>query len=227
MNPYDLVPLTLTHVQYKSGSRFHLFLAYASLFPILQLYTYNILIFYTRELTICNVYMGQLLNEFFNLALKKTIKQPRPTKVLGGGYGMPSSHAQFVAYLATFIILHLERRVRLVGDPTNLYKRLYQGVVTVGALLVGYSRIELGYHTPYQVSVGLTLGVIFGCLYFVVTEEVLRSRYPVRQWILESQLGRWTLLRDTWNDSNENEKASPSDAETDFTRRSTRSQKNR
>ncbi|KAJ2844176.1 hypothetical protein GGI22_006967, partial [Coemansia erecta] len=41
---------------------------------------------------------GQLTNEGFNLVLKGCIQQERPNLHLGDGYGMPSSHSQFMAF---------------------------------------------------------------------------------------------------------------------------------
>lgn len=67
--------------------------------------TYAILLYVTRELEIGLMLAGQLACEALNLALKRTLKGARPPRMhaLGKGYGMPSSHAQFVAYWAVYL----------------------------------------------------------------------------------------------------------------------------
>jgi dolichyldiphosphatase len=60
--------------------------------------------------------LGILLNEFVNMALKYTIKEPRPAVrdnyyVV---YGMPSSHAQFSLFFTTYVILFLFKRYVII-----------------------------------------------------------------------------------------------------------------
>ncbi|CAG8537247.1 2686_t:CDS:2 [Paraglomus brasilianum] len=97
-----------------------------------------------REIVAINMFIGQLTCELTNAILKRIIREQRPTDKLGDGYGMPSSHAQFVGYFAVFSILHL------------------------------YTRVYLNYHTPTQVIVGYVIGSIFAACWFVLVEYVLR-----------------------------------------------------
>lgn len=55
------------------------------------------------------MFAGQLACEAVNFALKRIIKEERPQRIhrTGKGYGMPSSHAQFVAFWAVAMALFL------------------------------------------------------------------------------------------------------------------------
>lgn len=55
------------------------------------------------------MFAGQLACEAVNFALKRIIKEERPLRIhkTGKGYGMPSSHAQFVAFWAVAMTLFL------------------------------------------------------------------------------------------------------------------------
>lgn len=55
------------------------------------------------------MFAGQLGCEAVNFALKRIIKEERPSRIhrTGKGYGMPSSHAQFVAFWAVAMTLFL------------------------------------------------------------------------------------------------------------------------
>lgn len=55
------------------------------------------------------MFAGQLACEAANFVLKRLLKQERPSRIhrTGKGYGMPSSHAQFVAFWAVAMALFL------------------------------------------------------------------------------------------------------------------------
>lgn len=82
------------------------------------------LIYSTREVEIGLTFAGQLACEALNWALKRYFKQARPPAihVLHKGYGMPSSHAQFVSYFAIsvtlFLLLRHSPSIRVV-EPSN------------------------------------------------------------------------------------------------------------
>lgn len=67
------------------------------------------LIWSTREAEVLLMFAGQLACEAVNFALKRIIKEERPQRIhrTGKGYGMPSSHAQFVAFWAVAMALFL------------------------------------------------------------------------------------------------------------------------
>lgn len=70
---------------------------------------YVTLIWSTREAEVLLMFAGQLACEAVNFALKRIIKEERPQRIhrTGKGYGMPSSHAQFVAFWAVAMALFL------------------------------------------------------------------------------------------------------------------------
>ena len=100
--------------------------------------------------------------------LKMTFRIPRPWKLYpdftivksaegaATGYSFPSGHTQCAAGLWGGIARSAKKRAVQIGG-------------TVLALLVGFSRMYLGVHTPLDVlvSLGIALVVIFG-LYYVV-----------------------------------------------------------
>jgi dolichyldiphosphatase len=115
----EMQSLSLTHVQYESGSLLGKLLAFSSLIPIFLVVSFVTLVSFNRDLASIYFFVGQLVNEGFNFGLKRLIKQPRPSGIvkltslmvdIGTGYGMPSSHAQFVSFFAIYSILYLYKR---------------------------------------------------------------------------------------------------------------------
>ncbi|ETW78668.1 hypothetical protein HETIRDRAFT_440999 [Heterobasidion irregulare TC 32-1] len=126
--------------------------------------SYAVLAVYTREVTIINMWAGQLLCEFLNWVVKRLVKQERPIGAVcvaslksrvdiamsrfadsvGNGYGFPSSHSQYMAFFATFLVLHLHCRHKFVSTGFWAVDVLWQAVVhfaLIGwAVVVAYSR---------------------------------------------------------------------------------------
>jgi len=115
-------------------------------------------------MTIINMWIGQLLCEGLNWVVKRLVKQERPTGAswlcwvmrqlnccepgsVGNGYGFPSSHSQYMAYFATFLVLHLHFRHRFT--PTGswvvdvLIRLLVHAAFISWAVTVAYSRYGL------------------------------------------------------------------------------------
>ena len=104
----------------------------------------------------------------------------------GKGYGMPSSHAQFVAFFSVFLTLFLLSRhepyhhahASSTHIPTPYWQRLLLSVISmVCAAAVAQSRIYLNYHRPRQVYVGVLAGAFCAVAWFVVT--TVARRYGV------------------------------------------------
>lgn len=123
--------------------------------------------------------------------------------MLGKGYGMPSSHAQFVAYFSTFLVLFLLLRHDPHGHPgasathvpIPFWQRLLLSIAAVvSAVAVAQSRIYLNYHKPKQVYVGVAAGVTCAVAWYAVTE--IARTYGVIEWVLELPLARWARMRD-------------------------------
>ncbi len=146
------------------------------------------------------MFVGQLGCEALNFLLKRVLKQDRPKIMHGKGYGMPSSHAQFVAFfglsLTLFLLFrHVPKEPSALHSPLSLWMRVgLSGLVLMGAGLVAWSRIYLNYHTLKQVMVGYTAGTIFAIVWFVCTTIVRQS--GLLRWGLDLDITRLFRVRD-------------------------------
>lgn len=158
------------------------------------------------------MFAGQMACELLNFGLKRWIKEERPQQMHGKGYGMPSSHSQFVSFFSISLTLFLLLR----HQPTNahqnvnnasgaaiypiykqstLLERLLLSVLALaGAASVCASRVYLSYHTPKQVMVGVTAGAIFAVVWFALTMTLRRAGWI--EWSLETQPARLVRMRD-------------------------------
>lgn len=123
--------------------------------------------------------------------------------MLGKGYGMPSSHAQFVAFFSTFLTLfillrhdpHNHPHASNTHLPTPMWQRLGLSVLSfAGAAAVAQSRIYLNYHTPRQVYIGVAAGVSCAVGWFVVTSTA--RRFGLVDQLLEVPPLKWLRFRD-------------------------------
>ena len=185
IDPSNYASLGLTHVQYDPSDTFAKLFALVTLSPIFLLCSYVTIILLRRELTFINALIGQLVCEGLNWALKRLIKQPRPTDRLGAGYGMPSSHSQFLGFFAAFFLSHFWLNSPPLIKPRSLINTmrcfehaLAMVLIASISILTCYSRHHLHYHTPLQIIVGLSIGVVFGGVYYYFTEYL--SKKPLR-----------------------------------------------
>lgn len=171
------------------------------------------------------MFAGQLGCEALNFVLKRIIKEERPkgkdccfpyynsilqragadvvqcvsTEMFGKGYGMPSSHAQFMTYFAIYLTLFLVFRHSPSYAGSYPYSDfLLRTALAVGlcasAVAVSASRVYLSYHTPRQVLAGSGVGFICACSWFVVTGLLRRSGWI--DWVTELTLSRLLRIRD-------------------------------
>ncbi|RKP37868.1 hypothetical protein BJ085DRAFT_20452 [Dimargaris cristalligena] len=191
--PNLLQSLDLTNVQFPVGDSSGQWLAYATLVPLTVLISYAAWLAARREAACLIMFVGQLLNELLNSVLKTKWAKERPTTFLGEGYGMPSSHSQFMAFLTIYGMLHLHTYVqfRQVG-----WKYLVDFGLVVVSLTVAFSRIYLWYHSVAQVGMGLAIGTAFGLTYFAFIKYVIRPSGFI-EWLVNHPLGQWVYLRDT------------------------------
>jgi membrane-associated phospholipid phosphatase len=90
-----------------------------------------------------------------NKILKSYYAEHRPSKKITG-FGMPSNHAQSIAFSITFLFL-----------ITQSYLVLFCS--TILAMLTMYQRVTSRHHSVQQVVAGSMLGIIFGFTAFHAT----------------------------------------------------------
>jgi len=117
----------------------------------------------------------------------------------GKGYGMPSSHAQFVAFysisLALFLLFRHVPNPSTTYTPTSLPERmLLSAVAKLCAAAVAASRIYLNYHTPKQVLVGCAAGAGSAVAWFLLIAYLRRTGWI--EWALDIRWARMLRMRD-------------------------------
>lgn len=149
MDGPPLASLSLTHVHYDPTSKVSHACAYLALVPQALCITYATLIWSSREMEILLMFAGQMGCEALNWVLKRWIREDRPTQMMGKGYGMPSSHAQFVAYFAVYLGLWVVVRhdpwktnESKTHVPTPMWQRVGLALAALGgAVAVAQSRM--------------------------------------------------------------------------------------
>lgn len=192
--------LAISHVEYKSGDWFGKILALSSLCPLALVIAFVTLILFRRDLHTIFFFIGTVLNEAINWILKHCIKELRPChgrEILFSEYGMPSNHAQFMWFFATYMAFFLLIRLHH-GSSTypleNAWKYLATIVFISAAAIVTYSRIYLQYHTWTQVLWGAALGIFLACIWFTITQFTLTPLFPI---IAAWPISEFLMLRDT------------------------------
>ncbi|KAI9885466.1 MAG: hypothetical protein M1823_002734 [Watsoniomyces obsoletus] len=160
---------------------------------------FTTLIWSSRELEIILMFAGQLACEALNFGLKRLIKEERPKRMYGKGYGLPSSHAQFVAffsvYLALFLLLRHQPRPTDSHRSLALAERALLSILgLMGATLVAASRVYLHYHTPKQVLVGVGAGIICAVVWFAMTSWA--RQVGLLDFVLDHPISQLLRIRD-------------------------------
>ncbi|KAF1967352.1 DOLPP1 protein [Bimuria novae-zelandiae CBS 107.79] len=199
MEDAPLASLSLTHVHYNPADRISYLCAWLALVPQGLCVVYATLIWSNREIEIMLMFAGQMACEALNWCLKRWIKEERPREMHGKGYGMPSSHAQFVSFFSiTLALFLLFRHVPHPTDthtPFTFFQRFVLSVLAlISAAAVAVSRIYLSYHTPKQVLVGCVAGTVCAVAWFGITTYLRRAGWV--EWVLETELARLFRVRD-------------------------------
>ncbi len=103
------------------------------------------------------------------VVLKHLCAVPRPTDALItlADYAFPSAHATFSAFFATNIgWLYIKNRSLSNCKITGIYILL-----SIPAVIVGLSRLSIKVHTPFQVVVGFSIGVIVPLLVILLAQK--------------------------------------------------------
>ena len=119
--------------------------------------------------------------------------------MFGKGYGMPSSHSQFVAFfslsLSFFLLFRHQTAHHTSYRPSTFIQRLSVSILACFcAISVAASRVYLSYHTPRQVWIGFGAGLAFAVVWFLFT-TYLRSAGWI-DWGLDLELSRLLRFRD-------------------------------
>ncbi|KAK5191825.1 hypothetical protein LTR99_008445 [Exophiala xenobiotica] len=200
MDDPALASLSLTHVRYNPNDPFSYASAWLALLPQGLCVTYVTLIWASREVEILLMFAGQMACEALNFALKRLIREERPQQMHGKGYGMPSSHSQFVTFFALSLTLwllfrHVPTSSTTSYSPSTLSERVLLSLLAcMGAGAVAASRVYLNYHTPKQVLVGVAAGAVFAVIWFLFT--TLLRRWGLIDWALENWISRKFRFRD-------------------------------
>lgn len=129
-----------------------------------------------------------LLSVVLNTDVKDLIAQPRPYELVpdiarvdptgeymyGEGSGMPSGHAQFSATVWGALAAWMK-------------KGWFWAVAVALVVLIGLSRLVLGFHFPTQVLAGWGIGLVVVVAYLILT-------LPVEKWLASLQLEMQLLL---------------------------------
>lgn len=112
---------------------------------------------YRRDEHVAWCLLGAVCAAFVNKGVKRLINAPRPAGARKADPGMPSSHAQSLAYLSSYLAIFALSHAPLAAA----------GVLALGAYLA-WLRVATGLHTAPQVVVGFGVGVanasLFGSL---------------------------------------------------------------
>ena len=118
----------------------------------------------------------------------------------GKGYGMPSSHAQFVAFFSISLTLfllfrHTPKSASVYHTPLTLASRALLSLIAIlCASTVAASRIYLNYHTVRQVLVGCGAGAFSAIAWFLTTTLFRRQGWV--DWVLYTEWATLLRMRD-------------------------------
>ena len=185
-----------TQVDYPEGDVFGKILAVLSLSPWVIAVIFVTIFCVKRDLHTFFYGTGIVTSEVINFALKNAIKEPRPEMErdpsnLAQKYGMPSSHSQFMFFVATYNAMFVF--IRLRHQESSLLKVLWSLLIFCISGLVAYGRIYLQYHTISQVGWGIVVGTLLAFAWFFVVHILLTPWFPV---ITSWRFSEYFMIRD-------------------------------
>ena len=199
-DPMRWKPFSLTFVEYQEGDVIGLALAASSLIPLFIVVSAVTTIFIRRDLHSIAFFVGLALNYVSNACLKFYMAEERPRVISGRShfnrYGMPSTHAQFMTYVAAYQCLFVLFRLSHKGG--SLLEWLWKVTWCAGNLAVAvtviYGRVYLYYHTVEQVVYGAAFGSLCAVAWFAVTHWVLSPAFF--PYLASTRAAEFFLLRD-------------------------------
>eukprot|EP00198_Chlamydomonas_reinhardtii_P012244 XP_001701581.1 predicted protein [Chlamydomonas reinhardtii] len=125
-----------------------------------------------RDTAVAWCVLGSIIASFINKALKYIINEQRPANARKADPGMPSSHANSLAFLGAYTALALAQGAASPTSPAGLGAA---GVLAL-SLFLTWLRVRLGYHTTPQVVVGYGLGAATAAAWhWAATHHVLEA----------------------------------------------------
>ncbi|KAF9433182.1 hypothetical protein BGZ76_009778 [Entomortierella beljakovae] len=119
-------------------------------------------------------------NETKNASRTQRIRRQRRRRIyLRVDYGMPSSHAQLVAFFVCYISLQLVL-MEPEGSPGQWFLIM---LLQLYAWSVVWSRIQLGRHSISQVLVGAAVGAVYGMGWFAIWVWKVEEMIQHWQWM--------------------------------------------
>lgn len=97
-----------------------------------------------------------------------SVQRPEERLIEVTGHAFPSGHASGSAFLALSVIF-------LTSHLPKPARSIIWTVVLIITLLIGYSRLQLGVHTPLQVFAGLMLGTAW-LVIFIFSIKFLNNK---------------------------------------------------
>jgi membrane-associated phospholipid phosphatase len=168
------------HYDYGLFVRFLVICQFTPLYLTIGMYaitfTYKYQELYYRFFSI-----GLTLNWLLSLALQYLIQSKPHIQNCGGGYSMPSWHAQHVFFFYTMIVTYLILQKKHMGALNLL-------LLNSVPALVCAARLMLGFNTFSELMVGNIIGVTFGFLYQYTLFKWVKPRVhrllkiPILQW---------------------------------------------
>lgn len=113
------------------------------------------------------------------LAGSRIRRQKRRKIYLRADYGMPSSHAQLVAFFVCYISLQLVL-MEPEGSPGQWFLIL---LLQLYAWSVVWSRIQVGRHSVSQVLAGAAIGAVYGMVWFGIWSWKVEGMIKHWQWM--------------------------------------------
>ena len=169
-------------VDYPEGDIVGKILAILSLSPWVVMVVFITIFCVKRDLHTFCYGIGIIMCEAVNFILKNTIKEPRPEMLvrdsanLAQKYGMPSSHSQYMWFVATYNAFFVF--VRLRHQESKFLKFIWCAAIFGISGLVSYGRIYLHYHTVSQVGWGIAVGSGLAMAWFFVVHFFAYALFP-------------------------------------------------
>jgi membrane-associated phospholipid phosphatase len=100
-----------------------------------------------------------------------------PSQKISKSFGMPSGHSQNAWFLFGFMLLYLINNYKKEKNDTTsqIWFGVKISVLFIIALSVSISRVYVNCHTIQQIIIGSMIGLILGCLGYLLTKYIVEK----------------------------------------------------